>query len=131
MRPLHGIADLADPRPLLTPARGTQPETRCPGPLAGRSVAVGPVGLGRRQAPPVHFGHRMIWRGRSDHHRLQGVPSLDAIVGIGPRDDHTQGHRPVVAGQVQRRAAFAPVDRRRARLFPPFFAGFLEPSRRI
>ncbi len=130
MTPLHGIANLPDPRLLLTPARGTQPEAGRLGPLSGRPVALGPVGLGRRQAPLVHFGHRMVRFRRPDHQRLQDVLSLDAIVGVGARDDDTQGHRPAVTGQMQCRAALAPVDRRRARLFPPFLDGFLEPSRR-
>ena len=130
MAPLHRIADLADPRPLLAPARGPQPEARRPGPLSGRAVAVGPVGLGRRQAPLVHLGRRMLRLRRPDYHRLQDVTGLDAVVGVGPGDDDPQRHRPAVAGQVQRRAALAPIDGRRAGRFAPFFAGFLEPSSR-
>ena len=130
MAPLHRLTNRSHSRLLLAAAGGPHAEARRLRPLPGRSVAVGPVGPCCRQAPWVDFGGRRLRLGRANHQRLQNVLGLTSVIGVGSCDHGPQRHSPVVAGQVQRRAAFAPVDRRRAGLFTPFFDGFLEPSRR-
>src|SRR5205814_319904 len=130
MAPLHGVADLADPGLLLAAARGVQPEPRRPGPRPARLVAVAAVPDGTGQAALVRDRGRLLGGGGLDHQRLQHLLRLDPVVGVGPGHDHAQGHGPGVTGEMQRRAAFRTVYRRRARFFTPFFDGFLEPSRR-
>ena len=128
MAPLHRLTNLPHSRRLLASAGGLHSEAGRLRPAAGRAIALGPIGPRLRQAPRVDRGRRLLRLGWLDDHRLQDILGLAAIGGVGPRDHHPQRHGPVVTGQMQRRAAFAPVDRRGASLFTPFFDGFLEPS---
>src|SRR5262249_52976771 len=128
MAPLHRLTDPAQTRLFLAAAWGSQAEACRLGPSPGRSIAVGPISPRRRHAPRIDLGHRLLRLGRADDQRLQDVLGLAAVGGVGSGDHDSQGHGPVVAGQVQCRAALASVYRRRAGLFTPFFAGFFEPS---
>jgi hypothetical protein len=130
LAPLHRLTDPPQPRLLLATAGGPQAEARRPGSAPGRSVAVGPIGPRLRQAPWVDRGHRLLRLGWLDDHRLQDILGLAAVGSVGPRDHHPQRQGSVVAGQMQRRAALAPVHRRGAGLFTPCFDGFFEPSMR-
>ena len=118
------------PTPLAALAGRPQPEPGGRDPVAGGAVLVRPVRVDRRPGPVVGFGRRPVGGRRPDHPGVQDRAGLDPVVGVRPGHDRAEGHRPAVAGEVDGRAALAPVHRRRAGPGPPFFAGFLDPSSR-
>ena len=127
----HRLPDPADARSALTPRRGLQAKAGGRGARPAGAVAIGAIGLSRRQAADIEF---LQGSGRSRRrHDQRGEQRLGVatVVGIGRGHDRSQGHGPTVTGKLQGRPAFGPVHRGRSGLFAPFFAGFLEPSSRI
>ena len=101
----------------------------------GRDVAasfgiISAIGKGWRtwQGARINVRDGSLCRRRLHHQGLQHVFRLTALVRVGPGHDDPQRPGSRVTGSRQRRAALAPIHGAGARLLPPFFAGFLEPS---
>lgn len=130
VRALHGTAHTAQPARTLPSIRGTQAEATVVGPLPGRPVPVGTIGLRRGPAARIYILGRLLGFGRAEDQGFEQILGLAPFIGVGSGDERAQRHGSRIGGQVQCGAALAPVYGAGARLLPPFFAGFLEPSSR-
>src|SRR5512144_1001988 len=127
---LYGLANSTNARLPLTPRRRLQAEAGRRGPFPGRLIAVGPIGLGGGETPWIGLpgGGRRCWRWHDQ--RGEQPLGMATVVGIGRGHDHPQRHGPTITGELHGGTRFTAIHRGGTGLLAPFFAGFLEPSRR-